>query len=81
MTFHPMFFIYILSSIKIILSDVYRIKKMSVKLNALKRNHRSLDNKKEEDSFLEYVYGDSYFLNYYYATLYLGPKKCLKHLF
>ena len=75
MTFHPMFFIYILSSIKIILSDVYKIKKMPVKLNALKRNHRSLDNKKEEDSFLEYVYGDSYFLNYYYATLYLGPKK------
>lgn len=75
MAFHSMFFIYIFLSIKIILSDVYRIKKISVKLNALKRNHRSLDNKKEEDSFLENVFGNSYILYYYYATLYLGPKK------
>ena len=75
MTFHSMFSIYLFLSIKIILSDVYRIKKIHVKLNAPKRNHRSLDNKKEEDSFLENVYGDSYFLNYYYVTLYLGPKK------
>ena len=75
MTFHPMFSIYVFLSIKIILSDVYRINKIPVKLNSLKRNHRSLDNKKEEDSFLENVYGNSHILYYYYATLYLGPKK------
>ena len=74
MKFNKLFFIYILLSIKIILSDIYQLKKIPAKIKSLHRNHRSLDNNKE-DSFLENVYGDSYYLNYYYITLYLGSKK------
>ena len=69
------FFIYILSTLKKILSEIYLLKKIPAKVKTLhNRKHRSLDNN-QDDSFLENTYGDSYDLNYYYATLYLGPKK------
>ena len=68
MKYNQIFF-YTLLSIKIILSEVFRIKKIQVKLN-----DRSLDYK-EEDSFLENAYGNIYNLFYYYATLYSGPNK------
>ena len=74
MKYKQIFFIYILLSIKIILSNIYQLKKIPSKIKSLHRKHRLLDNNKE-DSFLEYAHGDSYDLNYYYATLYLGPKK------
>ena len=57
-----------------IYSEIYHLKKIPSKLKSLHRNqHRILS--PEEDSYLEQVYGDSYDLNYYYATLYLGRKK------
>ena len=61
---------YILISIKIIFSEVFHLQKLQAKIKTLHRKHRSLDN-----SFLENVFGDTYNLYYYYATLYLGPKK------
>ena len=67
-------FIYILTSFKNILSEIYPLKKIPAKVKALHRKRRSLDNN-QDDSFLEKAYGNSYDLNYYYATLYLGPKK------
>ena len=74
MKYNQIYFIYTFLSIKIILSDFFRIKKINVKLNSIYRNHRTLDNK-EEDSFLEKAYGNIHHLFYYYATLYLGPNK------
>ena len=69
------FFIYTFLLIKIILSGVYKLKTIPVKKISLYRNNRLLDNKEEDDSFIEKVYGNSYSLYYYYATLYLGPNK------
>ena len=57
--------------IKLVFSDIYKLKKLPARIKTL---HRALDSNKEY-SFLENVYGNSYELNYYYATLYLGPQK------
>ena len=62
---------HLLLLIKIVLSDVFKIKKLPARIKSLRR---SLDYN-NEDSFLENAYGNSHDLNYYYATLYLGPKK------
>ena len=67
------FLLFIFLLIKSILSEIYQLKTIPTKIKTLRRMHRALDNNKED--FLEEVYGDSFNLNYYYATLYLGPKK------
>ena len=54
--------------------EIYELKKVPSKIKSLHRRRRILDSD-NEDSFLEEAYGDSYNLNYYYTTLYLGPKK------
>ena len=72
---YNIFFISILLLLKTILSEIYQLKKIPTNIKTLRRMHRSLDNNKENEDFLESVYGDSFNLNYYYATLYLGPKK------
>ncbi len=74
MEFNIRFSFYLLLIIKIALSEIYDLKKIPTKIKSLRVRRRTLDNNKE-DTFLEEVYGDSYELNYYYATLYLGPKK------
>ena len=69
-----MCFIFLISllSINIVLSEIYPLRKVSTNLKSLHRKRRTSG---KEDSFLENVYGDSYNLYYYYATLYLGKKK------
>ena len=74
MKYKTFFFIYILKLIAIVLCDIYPLKSLPAKIKTLRRMHRSLD-KNKEDSFLENAYGDSYDLNYYYTTLYIGSKK------
>ena len=58
-----------------ILSELYHLNKIPTKLKSLHREHYRNLSPENESSFLENVYGDSYDLNYYYATLYFGPKK------
>ena len=60
--------------IKKVESEIYELKKVPAKIKSLHKRRRILDFD-NEDSFLEEAYGDSYNLNYYYTTLYLGPKK------
>ena len=55
-------------------SEIYPLKKLSTKLKTLHRSHRILS-PEEDPYYLEQAYGDSYNLNYYYTTLYFGPKK------
>ena len=74
MKFINRFSILILLVIKIVFSEIYGLQKIPSKIKSLRVKRRTLDYDKE-DSFLEEVYGDSYDLYYYYATLYLGPKK------
>ena len=74
MKYKTFFFIYILKLITIVLCDIYSLKPIPAKIKTLRRMHRSLD-KNKENSFLENAYGDSFDLNYYYATLYIGSKK------
>ena len=73
MKYKKTLFIYILILITIVLCDIFPLKKVPAKIKTLRRMHRVLEDK--EDFFLENAYGDSCDLNYYYATLYLGPKK------
>ena len=67
-----LFFLILLLSINITLSEIFPLKKVSTNLKTLHRKRRTSG---KEDSFLENVYGDSHYLYYYYATLYLGKKK------
>ena len=55
-------------------SNIYPLKKISSKLKTLHRSHRILSPENDPE-FLHQAYGDSYALNYYYTTLYFGPKK------
>ena len=66
--------LFLIFQISPIISELYHLQKIPARLKTLHRSHRNLS--PENDSyFLEQVYGDSAELNYYYATLYLGPKK------
>ena len=64
--------IFVISSIN---SELYHLKKIPSKLKSLHLSNHRLLYPENETSFLEQVYGDSYDLNYYYATLYLGEKE------
>ena len=70
-----LFFVISFLSNNIVFSEIYPLKKISTNIKTLHRKRRILDYSEKEDSFLENVYGDSYNLYYYYATLYLGHKK------
>ena len=72
---YNIFVISILLFIKTILSEIYQLNKIPTNIKTLRRMHRSLDYNEDNENYLESVYGDSYNLYYYYATLYLGPKK------
>ena len=60
--------------ISLIHSETYPLKKLSTKLKTLHLSQRKLS-PEEDPYYLEKAYGDSYDLNYYYTTLYFGPKK------
>ena len=62
----------LLLSIQKVFAEVFQLKKLHSNIKSLRIRRRILE---KEDTFLENVYGDSSDLNYYYATLYLGPKK------
>ena len=76
MKYHNLNFVLILFifQISLINSEIYPLKKLSTKLKTLHRSHRVLS-PEEDPYYLEKAYGDSYDLNYYYTTLYFGPKK------
>ena len=74
MSYSQNILLFLLLQISPIISELYNLKKISTRLKSLHRSHRNLS--PENDSyFLEQAYGDSAVLNYYYATLYFGPKK------
>ena len=74
MSYSQNILLFLLLQISPIISEIYNLKKISTRLKSLHRSHRNLS--PENDSyFLEQAYGDSAVLNYYYATLYFGPKK------
>ena len=63
------FFIIIISYILINANSlIYEVKSISY----LKKSLRKLSS---GNSFLHYIEGDSYYLNYYYTSLYLGQNK------
>ena len=68
------YFILFLIYTKSVLCEIFQLKKIPTNIKSLRRYRRNLDYDKE-DAFLEKAYGDSHNLNYYYTTLYLGPKK------
>ena len=72
MKYNKLFFVYLLLSIKLVLSNIFKVKKISPKIKSFRI--RSLEYDKE-NYFLEKVFGNSNQLNYYYTTLFLGPKK------
>ena len=67
--------IIILFLISPIYSELYHLQKIPAKIKSLHYPKHRLLFPENETSYLEQVYGDSYDLNYYYATLYFGPKK------
>ena len=70
---HNFLLILFILQITLIDSEIFPLKKLSTKLKSL---HRSLILSPENDPYyLQQAYGDSYDLNYYYTTLYFGPKK------
>ena len=56
------------------LSELFPLNKISTRLKSLHKSHRILS-PLNDSYFLGQAYGDSYDLNYYYTTLYFGPKK------
>ena len=74
MNYNKNIFLFFLLLLSPILSEFYHLKKLPSKLKTLRRFRRNLT-PQDDSYFLEQAYGDSYDYYYYYATLYLGPKK------